>query len=112
MNAFRVSGTVKRSAWWIAPCRASAQRARPGRIGSPAASAEVQVFGRRWFERRLQIAPDPACQLLPPLRGWAAYSSYSLHFARSTTITCLSPSALRPPSIGAFGGIGYGPLSD
>ena len=39
------------------------QRARPGRIGSPAASADVQPAGRRAFERRFQIAPDQAAQL-------------------------------------------------
>jgi hypothetical protein len=68
MNALRVSGTVNRSAWWIAPWRASDQRARPGKIGRPAASAEVQVLGRRWFERMFQIAPEPARQR-PPEAG-------------------------------------------
>ena len=41
------------------------QRASPGRIGSPAASADVQPPGRSAFERRLQIAPEPAAQPLP-----------------------------------------------
>ena len=43
---------MKRSACLIAPVAASpSQRARPGRIGSPAASADVQPAGRSAFER-------------------------------------------------------------
>jgi hypothetical protein len=42
------------------PRLTSSQRTRPGKIGSPAASAEVQPAGRTLFERRLQIAPEPA----------------------------------------------------
>ena len=49
----------------MCPVAASAQRASPGRIGRPAASADVQPAGRSLFERRLQIAPEPADQLLP-----------------------------------------------
>src|SRR6476619_4880866 len=88
------------------------QRASPGRIGRPAASAEVQPAGRTLFDFRLQIAPEPARQEVPPLTGCASKSSYSLQASRSTTSTWRSPSELRPPSIGAFFGIGYGPLSD
>src|SRR5260221_8552316 len=65
MNVLRVRCTVKRSAWSIRPVEASpSQRASPGRIGRPAASAEVHVAGRRAFERRFQIAPEPAAQVL------------------------------------------------
>src|ERR1700722_6322680 len=35
---------------------------RPGRMGRPAASAEVQPAGRSWLEVRLQIAPEPAVE--------------------------------------------------
>jgi len=59
MYARRVRSAVKRSACLIAPVDASpSQRASPGRIGSPAASADVQLAGRSAFERRFQIAPD------------------------------------------------------
>ncbi len=53
---------VNRMAWSTWRSRTSFQRSRPGRIGSPAASAEVQVSGRRALLRRLQTAPEPACQ--------------------------------------------------
>ena len=71
----RVRGAVKRSAWSIEPAARSSGRARPGRIGRPAASALVQPFGRPLLERRSQIAPDPACQRAPPDCGWASKSS-------------------------------------
>ena len=60
-----VSEAVKRMAWSICPLRISSYRTRPGRMGRPAASAEVHVSGRRAFEFRFQIAPEPACQLPP-----------------------------------------------
>jgi hypothetical protein len=61
MYARRVRSTVKRSAWSMLPVAASpSQRASPGRIGRPAASAEVQPAGRSLFERRSKIAPEPA----------------------------------------------------
>ena len=47
----------------------SSQRASPGRIGRPAASADVHPAGRMRFERRFQIAPEPAVHLLPPSCG-------------------------------------------
>ena len=50
------------------PRATSSYRARPGRIGRPAASADVQPAGRTLFERRLQIAPEPAVQRLPERR--------------------------------------------
>ena len=46
----------------MTPFFTSFQRTSPGRIGSPAASALVQPAGRRWFESRPQVAPEPACQ--------------------------------------------------
>jgi hypothetical protein len=60
---------VKRSAWLMRPRRTSPNRASPGRIGSPAASAEPYPRGRSRFERRLKIAPEPACQRAPPASG-------------------------------------------
>ncbi len=56
-NALRERETVTRIAWSIFPGRASS-----GRIGSPAASAEVQPRGRAFGRRRFQTAPEPACQ--------------------------------------------------
>jgi hypothetical protein len=50
-------GMVIRSAWRMTPLSASSRRARPGSIGSPAASAEVQRSGRSALERRSQAAP-------------------------------------------------------
>src|SRR5947209_7978940 len=35
-----------------------------------------------------------------------------MHVSRSITITCLSPLDFGPPSMGTFGGSGYGPRSD
>src|SRR5688500_11344920 len=81
-------------------------------MGSPAASAEVQPAGRTSLLFRLKTAPEPALQRLPPFSGYAANSSYSIQLSGSTIRTCRSPVALRPPSIGASGGIGYGPGSD
>ena len=60
--ARRLRLTVTRSAWSIRPRLTSGWRASSGRIGSPAASADVQPAGRRRFERRLQVAPEPALQ--------------------------------------------------
>ncbi len=48
------------------PCRTAAwtwaKFSRPGRIGRPAASAEVHPAGRSAFDLRCQIAPDPAVE--------------------------------------------------
>jgi hypothetical protein len=49
----------------MTPRATSSYRASPGKIGSPAASADVQPAGRTWFDRRLHVAPEPAFQ--PPL---------------------------------------------
>src|SRR5208337_2986427 len=43
VKACCVTGTVKRIAWLIAPAATSSYRTSPVKIGSPAASAEVQV---------------------------------------------------------------------
>ena len=53
------------------PAATSSYRARPGRIGSPAASALVQPAGRRALLRRFQWAPEPAYQRGS---GWTAGS--------------------------------------
>src|SRR4051812_13298011 len=45
MYPFDVLDTVKRMAWRISPAIASSKRTRPGRIGKPAASADVQPSG-------------------------------------------------------------------
>jgi len=58
---------VNRRACRIAPAATSSKRARPGRIGRPAASALVQPFGRSLFERRFQIAPEPPYHYPPDL---------------------------------------------
>ena len=53
---------VNRIAWSMLRLLTSFQRSRPGRIGRPAASAEVQVFGRSRSDVSDQTAPEPACQ--------------------------------------------------
>src|SRR5688572_3334395 len=106
MYARRVSGAVKRRACLITPRATSSYRARPGRIGNPAASADVQPSGRSVFDVMFQIAPEPARQPVDVLR--ASYSSYRRQFDLSTTRMCLS----EPFSILTPVGRGYGPLSD
>jgi len=59
--------------WLMCPAATSSKRASPGRIGRPAASADVQPAGRSAFEARLQIAPEPALYFVPFL--FAANSS-------------------------------------
>ena len=85
-----------------------ARRVRPrrsarGRGGSagPAASADVQPAGRSRFERRLQIAPEPAVQ---PRAGRvrARTARRACSASRSTISACRSPSEPRPPSIATF----------
>src|SRR5688572_31526814 len=63
-----VSGVVKRMAWSLVPSRTSFQRSRPGRIGSPAASAEVHESGRRSLDVSDHTAPEPARHELPETR--------------------------------------------
>ena len=53
-------------AWSTVPAATSSYRSRPGRIGSPAASAEVQPRGRRALLRRSHVAPDPAVHCSSP----------------------------------------------
>src|SRR5215472_18178483 len=55
-----VVGTVKRRAWFIAPAATSSNRARPTKTGSPAASAEVQVYGRCSLIVMSQMAVESA----------------------------------------------------
>ena len=54
--------TTKRSAWAMYPESTSSQRTRPGKMGRPAASAEVQRRGRVASERRFHFAPLEASQ--------------------------------------------------
>ncbi len=51
------------------PALTSSQRTRPGRIGSPAASAEVHVSGRRRFESRSKIGAAPRTRVAVVPRG-------------------------------------------
>src|SRR3954471_23843968 len=62
IHASCVELTVTRIAWLMWPEAASSYRTRPGKIGSPAASAEVKPSGRRAAERRSQITPTSAFQ--------------------------------------------------
>src|SRR6266700_8057989 len=57
-----VLAAVNLMAWVTEPAWTSSRRSSPGRIGSPAASAEVQPEGRRALDRRSQMAPDPAVE--------------------------------------------------
>ena len=61
-QAFRVELTVIRSAWSMLPEAASSKRIRPGKIGSPAASAEVYPSVRSAVERGFQITAESAFQ--------------------------------------------------
>ncbi len=61
-----VGSTVTRKAWRISSGpNTSSYRTRPGRIARPAASAEVQVSGRRLFVFMSKNAPDAASQFVP-----------------------------------------------
>ena len=88
---------MKRIAWSTLPATTSSQRSSPGRIGSPAASADVQPAGRSALLVRSHVAPEPACQVLPTLR--VSQVSYRRQVAASTTIACMSPPEFAPPSI-------------
>ena len=63
-----VTSVVNRIAWFTGPAFTSLQRSRPGRIGSPAASAEVQVSGRSLFDFSDHTAPEPAVHRPPDSR--------------------------------------------
>src|SRR5438132_4384751 len=78
-------------------------------MGSPAASADVHVAGRRPFDRRSNMAPDPARGA--PLSQCASYSSYRVQLSRLSISAWRSPSASWPPSIGVVPSKGYGPGS-
>ena len=97
-------GAVKRSAWSIRRPTTSSQRASPGKIGSPAASADVQPAGRSLSDDRLHVAPDPAVQ--PRLVWRRSYSSYSRHVLLSTSSAWRSPVDRGPPSMWTLRGIG------
>src|SRR5882724_1292465 len=56
--ARRTCGTVKRTACVISPEATSACFSSPGRIGRPAASAEVQPAGRTAFSLRSHFADE------------------------------------------------------
>ena len=77
---------------------------RPGKMGNPAASALVQPAGSK-------TAPESASHEAPPSIGKPRKSSYSIQASVSTTMTWRSPSSTPPPSMGASGGMGYGPGS-
>src|SRR5580700_11758848 len=55
-KAARLDCSVKRNAWLICPAATSSYRARPAKIGRPAASADVQVYGRCSSAVRSQMA--------------------------------------------------------
>ena len=55
-----MTSVVKRIAWSTLPASTSDQRSSPGRIGSPAASADVHPRGRSLFDRSDHKAPEPA----------------------------------------------------
>src|SRR5512147_2912672 len=60
---FWVRLAVKRNACLISPDATSSYVTSPGRIGSPAASADVHVSGRSAFDLRSNTAPESAFQL-------------------------------------------------
>src|SRR5579862_4157384 len=62
-KACRVTLTVKRKAWFMAPAWTSSYRTSPGKTGRPAASAEVQYIGRSASLVMSNSAPEPHCQL-------------------------------------------------
>jgi hypothetical protein len=63
---------VNRIAWSTWPAFTSSQRSRPGRIASPAASADVHPDGRSLSDFSDQVAPDPAVQ---PFDVWCTFHS-------------------------------------
>ena len=69
------------------------------------------MSGRRALDRRSKTAPDPASHE-PSGRGWASNSSYRTctRHGRRRGRAGRRPNR-EPPSIGAFGGMGYGPAS-
>src|SRR5690349_16973679 len=96
---------VNRIAWSTYPPATSLYRSSPGRIGRPAASAEVQPFGRSALLVSSQVAPDPARQV--PLTSRVFQVSYNRQVLLSTMIACLSPGEFRPPSILVSAPSGY-----
>src|SRR6266540_2499757 len=92
-------------AWLIAPDFTSSYRTRPGTMGSPAASADVQVSGRSAFDPRSKMAPLPA--LGSPACQNARYSSNRTHVSTFTMSAWRSELC----SMGMSGPNGYGPGS-
>src|SRR5215212_3284160 len=107
-QVLRIVGAVNLSACPITPEAISSYRTRPGKIGNPAASAEVQPSGRNALELRFQTAPASPSQL-PSACGLAWKTSYNMQVPLFTTSTWRS--VLSFCSIGALVGIGYGPGS-
>src|SRR5437868_2547148 len=89
-----VQSKVTRIACPMNPACTSSYRTSPGRIGNPAASAEVQVSGRREFEPSGNAAPlQPLGD--PPFH-WVPEVSYKVHVSLFTIKAWRS----EPPSIG------------
>src|ERR1700693_2158869 len=93
----------------MAPAFTSDTFTRPGRTGSPAASAEVHPSVRSAFVPSGNFAPEPA--LHAELANEVDHVSKRWHEPDSITITCMSPPEPAPPSMSAVGGKGYGPGS-
>src|SRR6266508_448851 len=98
---FSVHCAVNRIAWPIAPALTSSNRTRPGRMGRPAASAEVHPSGRSALDDRSKTAPLPAVGF--PWFQSASNSSYSVQVLLFTMIAWRSD----PFSIGVLGPNGY-----
>ena len=105
--------TVKRSAWSMRPVDASPlQRARPGRIGSPAASADVHA-GRAAARSSAGSRSRPT---RPPSRPPVLVQRVELVERAGVAVddqrvTVAVVEVTGAPSIGTPAGIGYGPLS-
>ena len=76
-----------------APDTISSNLTNPGRIGNPAASADVQPDGRKASERKSKIAPELARQLLSDAdrqrkarRGCNCHYQEPVHADRPSTV--------------------------
>ena len=81
------------------------QRASPGRIGRPAASADVQVAGRSAFERRSRSRPSRRSSRLPCVAARTARRACSCRGRRSARggrrrRRCGRPRSARSPGSG------------
>ena len=106
MKARRVVGAVKRSAWRMLAARHLGVAHQAGQDGQARRVGARPASGRSAFERRSQIAPEPARQ--PSGAGSAAIE---LVEAAGRTVDDQEWRSL-PPSISGAGGMGYGPASD